>query len=29
VAEPAVLALAEKLIMPKKAYGRVTVALGE
>jgi cobalt-precorrin 5A hydrolase len=29
VAEPAVLALAERLIMPKKAYGRVTVALGE
>ena len=29
VAEPAVMALAEKLIMPKKAYGRVTVALGE
>ncbi len=29
VAEPAVLALSEKLIMPKKAYGRVTVALGE
>jgi cobalt-precorrin 5A hydrolase len=29
VAEPAVLALAEKLIMPKKAYGRVTVAIGE
>lgn len=29
VAEPAVLALAKKLIMPKKAYGRVTVALGE
>ena len=29
VAESAVLALAKKLIMPKKAYGRVTVALGE
>jgi cobalt-precorrin 5A hydrolase len=29
VAEPAVLALSEKLIMPKKAFGRVTVALGE
>ncbi len=29
VAEPAVLALATKLIMPKKAYGRVTVAIGE
>jgi cobalt-precorrin 5A hydrolase len=29
VAEPAVLALAEKLIMPKRIYGRVTVALGE
>ncbi len=29
VAEPAVLALAKRLIMPKKAYGRVTVALGE
>lgn len=29
VAEPAVLALADRLIMPKKAYGRVTVALGE
>jgi len=29
VAEPAVLALAEKLILPKKAYGRVTVAIGE
>ncbi len=29
VAEPAVLALAERLIMPKKAYGRVTVAIGE
>ncbi len=29
VAEPAVLALASRLIMPKKAYGRVTVALGE
>ncbi len=29
VAEPAVLALATRLIFPKKAYGRVTVALGE
>ena len=29
VAEPAVLALASKLIMPKKAFGRVTIALGE
>jgi cobalt-precorrin 5A hydrolase len=29
VAEPAVLALADRLIMSKKAYGRVTVALGE
>lgn len=29
VAEPAVLALASRLILPKKAYGRVTVALGE
>jgi len=29
VAESAVLALAKRLIMPKKAYGRVTVALGE
>lgn len=29
VAESAVLALARRLIMPKKAYGRVTVALGE
>ena len=29
VAEPAVLALATKLILPKKAYGRVTVAIGE
>jgi len=29
VAEPAVLALSKNLIMPKKAYGRVTVALGE
>ncbi len=29
VAEPAVLALAARLISPKKAYGRVTVALGE
>lgn len=29
VAEPAVLALATRLISPKKAYGRVTVALGE
>ncbi|TFH48172.1 MAG: cobalt-precorrin 5A hydrolase, partial [Methanothrix sp.] len=29
VAEPAVLALATRLIFPKKAYGRVTVAIGE
>jgi cobalt-precorrin 5A hydrolase len=29
VAEPAVLALAERLTSPKKAYGRVTVAIGE
>ena len=29
VAEPAALALSEKLIMPKRVYGRVTVALGE
>jgi cobalt-precorrin 5A hydrolase len=29
VAEPAVLALAERLVLPKRAYGRVTVALGE
>lgn len=29
VAEPAALAMSEKLIMPKKAFGRVTVALGE
>ncbi len=29
VAEPAVLALATRLILPKKAYGRVTVAIGE
>jgi cobalt-precorrin 5A hydrolase len=29
VAEPAVLALATKLILAKKAYGRVTVAIGE
>jgi cobalt-precorrin 5A hydrolase len=29
VAEPAVLALAGRLIFPKKAYGRVTVAIGE
>lgn len=29
VAEPAVLALATKLTFPKKAYGRVTVAIGE
>jgi cobalt-precorrin 5A hydrolase len=29
VAEPAVLALATNLILPKKAYGRVTVAIGE
>lgn len=29
VAESAVLALANRLVMPKKAYGRVTVALGE
>jgi cobalt-precorrin 5A hydrolase len=29
VAEPAVLAIATKLIMPKRVFGRVTVALGE
>jgi cobalt-precorrin 5A hydrolase len=29
VAEPAVLALATRIILPKKACGRVTVALGE
>jgi cobalt-precorrin 5A hydrolase len=29
VAEPAALALSERLIMPKRVYGRVTVALGE
>jgi len=29
VAEPAVLALATRLIMPKRAFGRVTVAIGE
>jgi cobalt-precorrin 5A hydrolase len=29
VAEPAVLALAERLVLAKRAYGRVTVALGE
>ena len=29
VAEPAVLALANRLIHPKKAYGRVTIAIGE
>ncbi len=29
VAEPAVLALATELIFPKRAYGRVTVAIGE
>ena len=29
VAEPAALALSDRLIMPKRAYGRVTVALGE
>ncbi|WP_287262674.1 cobalt-precorrin 5A hydrolase [Methanothrix sp.] len=29
VAEPAVLALAQRMILPKKVYGRVTVALGE
>lgn len=29
VAEPAVLALSSRLLMPKKAFGRVTVALGE
>ncbi len=29
VAESAVLALSKRLIMPKKVYGRVTVALGE
>jgi cobalt-precorrin 5A hydrolase len=29
VAEPSVLALANRVILPKRAYGRVTVALGE
>lgn len=29
VAEPAVLALAQRMILPKKVYGRVTIALGE
>lgn len=29
VAEPAVLALARRMILPKRVYGRVTVALGE
>jgi cobalt-precorrin 5A hydrolase len=29
VAEPAALALSDRLVMPKRAYGRVTVALGE
>ena len=29
VAEPAALALSERLVMPKRAYGRVTIALGE
>lgn len=29
VAEPAALALSERLVMAKKAYGRVTVAIGE
>jgi len=29
VAEPAVLALATNLILPKRAYGRVTIAVGE
>lgn len=29
VAEPAVLALARQLIAVKKAYGRVTIAVGE
>lgn len=29
VAEPAAFALSERLVMPKRAYGRVTVALGE
>ena len=29
VAEPAVLALAGRLIAPKKAYGRVTIAIGD
>ncbi|VVB65106.1 Uncharacterised protein [uncultured archaeon] len=29
VAEPAALALSDRLVMPKKAYGRVTVAIGE
>ncbi|MHC1631797.1 MAG: cobalt-precorrin 5A hydrolase [Methanotrichaceae archaeon] len=29
VAEPAALALSSRLLMPKKVYGRVTIALGE
>ena len=29
VAEPAALALSEKLVMPKRVYGRVTIAIGE
>jgi len=29
VAEPAALALSSRLILPKRAYGRVTVAIGE
>ena len=29
VAEPAALALASRLIFPKKVYGRVTIAIGE
>ncbi|MCX8207575.1 MAG: cobalt-precorrin 5A hydrolase [Methanothrix sp.] len=29
VAEPAVMALAQRMILPKRVYGRVTVALGE
>lgn len=29
VAEPAVLSLAQRMILPKRVYGRVTVALGE
>jgi len=29
VAEPAALALSDRLVMPKRAYGRVTIAIGE